>query len=222
MFWYWTGSTSLPRVILKSMRILLATTNRGKIRELKQILGQEGLEVIGLDKHVTTEELEVGSTFAENALLKARHYHLATGFVTISDDSGLEVDALGGAPGIASARYAGPEASDHDRINKLLGALENAGEGERGARFVCAAAIRWSSGERVFEDEARGRILREPRGDGGFGYDPVFYYPPLDRTFAQLSEEVKAKVSHRGLAFRRLADWLKQSALLDTLKRSEK
>lgn len=198
------------------MKLLLATTNRGKINELKGILGEQQIELVGLDAADSTEEIETGATFVENALLKARHYHERTGLPTIADDSGLEVFALDGRPGVASARYAGPDASDADRIRKLLGELNGVSDEQRTARFVCAAALVWDGGEQVFEDEARGRILRVPRGAGGFGYDPVFLYEPLGRTFAELSESEKAEISHRGRAFRRLAAWLKAARVLDS------
>ena len=198
------------------MKLLLATTNRGKISELNGILGQQQIDLVGLDAADSTEEIETGVTFSENALLKARHYHRRTGLPTIADDSGLEVFALDGRPGVASARYAGPEASDADRISKLLGELNDVSDEQRAARFVCAAALVWDGGEQVFADEARGRILRAPRGVGGFGYDPVFLYEPLGKTFAELSESEKAEISHRGRAFRRLAAWLKAARVLDT------
>jgi len=198
------------------MRVLLATTNQGKIKELTRILDQLQIEVIGLDPTATTEEIEIASTFAENALLKARHYHQSSGLPTIADDSGLEVEALDGAPGVTSARYAGAGASDADRIVKLLDELKDVPTGNRAARFVCAAAMVWDGGEQVFKDEARGVILDAPRGHNGFGYDPVFYYAPLGKTFAELSESEKADVSHRGRAFAQLTHWLKAARLLDT------
>lgn len=209
------------------MQILLATTNTGKLRELNRILAEAGLDVMSLDlaglgQLQTDEDIETGSTFAENALLKARYYHALTRMPTIGDDSGLEVDALSGAPGIYSARYAGPGASDRDRVDKLLGELKTVEQARRGARFVCAAAVVWDQGERVFVDEARGRLLDGLRGEGGFGYDPIFYYEPLGKTFAELTEEEKATVSHRGRAFRQLTDWLGESRLLDTLSSSDK
>jgi XTP/dITP diphosphohydrolase len=197
------------------MRALLATTNRGKILELTRILAGQGIEVMGLDDRATTEEIETGSTFAENALLKARHYHKHSGLPTIADDSGLEVEALGGAPGIASARYGGPGATDAERTAKLLAALKAVPPENRAARFVCAAAIVWSGGEQVFTEEAQGILLSEPRGQNGFGYDPVFYYAPLGRTFAELTQAEKSGVSHRGRAFHRLARWLDESGLLE-------
>ncbi len=194
----------------------MATTNTGKLRELKRILIDAGLDVVSLDlagfgQLQTDEDIETGSTFAENALLKAHYYHKLSGLPTIGDDSGLEVDALSGGPGIYSARYAGPGASDRDRVYKLLGELSAVEQARRGARFVCAAAIVWDDGECVFVDEARGRLLDEPRGEGGFGYDPIFYYEPLGKTFAELTEEEKTVVGHRGRAFRQLTEWLRQS-----------
>lgn len=209
---------AIPRVILLPMRILLATTNEGKIKELEQILCDEGLEVMGLGAMATKEDIETGSTFAENALIKARYYHSMSGLPAIADDSGLEVAALGGAPGLYSARYGGPDATDSDRVVKLLDEMAAVPPEARGARFVCAATIVWETGERVFEDEVRGFITDGPRGEGGFGYDPIFYYPPLEKTFAELMPLEKAEVSHRGRAFGRLAVWLRQARTLDRLK----
>ncbi len=201
------------------MRLLLATTNEGKIRELRQMLSDSRMEIVGLGDLAVREDIETGTTFEENALLKARYYHQMTGITTIADDSGLEVDALDGAPGVYSARYGGP--TDMDRTNKLLEAIRGVPEEKRGARFVCAAAIVWERGERVFEDEARGILLDHTRGAGGFGYDPIFFYPSLGKTFAELNHEEKEKVSHRGRAFRRLVAWL-SSSLLDTMKSSDR
>ncbi len=202
------------------MGLLLATTNKGKIAELSRMLGDRGLKVAGLDDLATSEDIETGSTFEENALLKARFYHRLTGLPTIADDSGLEVDALDGAPGIYSARCGGQ--TDRDRVIKLLDHLRDVPIEKRGARFVCAAAIVWDGGERVFEDEARGVITDSPSGNGGFGYDPVFYYEPLGCTFAEMSSEEKEKVSHRGRAFRRLVEWLNESQVLDSRKSDDR
>jgi XTP/dITP diphosphohydrolase len=195
------------------MELLLATTNEGKIKELRKILGEEGFELIGLGDWATEVE-ETGETFTENALLKARYYHQVSGLPTIADDSGLEVEALQGAPGVYSARYAGPGASDLDRLIKLLEEMKEAPTEKRAARFVCGAALVWNGGERVFAGEAHGTLLKELRGQGGFGYDPIFYYAPLGKTFAELTDKEKAEVSHRGIAFRQLAAWLKESANL--------
>lgn len=199
--------------ILKRVRILLATTNAGKLAEVKQILG-EHIEVIGLDASESTEEIETGATFMENALLKARYYYRISGIPTISDDSGLEVAALNGAPGIHSARYAGPGAEDRDRVNRLIDEMRGVPPHRRDAQFTCAAAIVWTSGEKVFVDSVTGKILEAPRGEAGFGFDPVFFYGPLGKTFAEISASAKAEVSHRGRAFRRLAEWLSESRIL--------
>lgn len=198
------------------MRILLATTNQGKVAELQQIMGEKGIELIGLSDSESTEPIETGRTFSENALLKANHYHRVAGLPTIADDSGLEVEALGGAPGVHSARYAGLGADDGARVTKLLEEMKDLPPRRRRARFVCAAAIVWEGGQKVVLDEARGVILQSPRGHNGFGYDPVFFYEPFGKTFAQLAPSEKAEVSHRGRAFRQLANWLSESGVLDT------
>ncbi len=197
------------------MQLLLATTNKGKIAELNQLLGDQDFEVVGLGSLATNEEIETGATFEENALLKAHYYHRLTGMITIADDSGLEVKALGGAPGIYSARYGGAQATDGDRFMKLLGALQGVKGEDRSARFVCAIAVVWQGGEVVFIDEARGVILEAPRGEGGFGYDPVFYYESLGKTFAELTPDEKSQISHRGRAATQLKAWLAKSGLLD-------
>lgn len=198
------------------MRVLLATTNQGKVAELKQIMGNKGIELIGLSDSESTERIETGRTFSENALLKANHYCRIAGLPTIADDSGLEVEALGGAPGVHSARYAGLGADDGARVTKLLDEMKDLPPHRRRARFVCAAAIVWEGGQKVVLEEARGVILTSPRGHNGFGYDPVFFYEPLGKTFAELAPSEKADVSHRGRAFRQLAAWLSESGVLDT------
>jgi len=147
---------------------------------------------------------------------------MLSGEPTIADDSGLEVEALGGAPGIHSARYAGPDASDADRVQKLLEQLKGVSRQRRSARFVCAAAFVWNEGEVVFLGEATGTILDAPRGNNGFGYDPVFFYEPLLKTFAELTPTEKAEVSHRGRAFQKLAAWLRESGVLDTRRSGDK
>jgi XTP/dITP diphosphohydrolase len=198
------------------VNVLLATTNLGKIAEVRLIMRERLIEVSGLTDALSTAEIETGSTFVENALLKARYYHRISNLPTVADDSGLEVDALGGAPGVYSARYAGPAADDGRRIAKLLDEMKGVAANCRGAQFTCAAAIVWDGGERVFQDRVRGLILERARGSNGFGYDPVFFYEPLGKTFAELAPSEKATISHRGLAFRRLAAWLSDSGVLDT------
>lgn len=198
------------------MRILLATTNQGKIAEVRRIMGEQLIELAGLVDSASTYEIETGSTFEENALLKARYYHRISKLPTIADDSGLEVEALGGAPGIYSARYAGPVARDADRIARLLDEMRDLKDRGRRAHFTCAAAVVWEGGEKVFQDKVQGVILESARGGNGFGYDPVFFYEQLGKTFAELTPSEKAEVSHRGRAFRRLAAWLSNSGVLDT------
>jgi XTP/dITP diphosphohydrolase len=202
--------------ILRSVRILLATTNKGKIAELKRIMGEQPVDIAWLSDEATTEGIETGSTFEENALLKARYYHRISSLPTIADDSGLQVEALDGAPGIYSARHAGPEASDAERIARLLESMKALDDRGRQARFTCAAAFVSEGQEKVFLDHVPGLILHRARGVQGFGYDPVFFYEPLGKTFAELSSIEKSTVSHRGRAFRRLAAWLNESGLLDT------
>lgn len=194
----------------KHSSLLLATRNSGKAHEIRQLL--QGLDLALYDLSAwpdLPEAEETGISFSENALLKARYYHRHTGLVTLADDSGLEVDALGGAPGVHSARYAGHHATDAQRVAKLLDALRDVPDTQRGARFVCVIALVGPNQlERIFTGVCLGRITHVPRGDGGFGYDPVFEYPPLGKTFAQLSREEKSAVSHRGHAMRQLRQFL--------------
>jgi XTP/dITP diphosphohydrolase len=178
-------------------------------------MATQNIEVVGLPDSELTEVIEAGSTFAENALMKAQYYHRISGLLTVADDSGLEVEALGGAPGIYSGRYAGPDASDAHRVVMLLEQMKDLSD-ERRARFICAAAVAWDGGEKVFLGEVQGVILKSGRGENGFGYDPVFLYEPLGKTFAELTSSEKLEVSHRGRAFRRLTAWLSKSRLLDT------
>lgn len=186
------------------MRVLLATRNAGKKREYQAMLSDVGLELVSLDDlGIELQVEETGATFAENARLKARAFGQASGLVTLADDSGLEVDALGGAPGVLSARYAGEGATDRDRYLKLLSALQGTPYRSRTARFRCVIAIAWLDGH---FDEAdgvcEGVIADEPKGCHGFGYDPVFYLPEFGKTMAELSSTVKNEISHRGIALR--------------------
>jgi XTP/dITP diphosphohydrolase len=176
--------------------LVVATSNPGKLREMQAYLASSGWELT-----LKPEELEIeetGETFAANACLKASEVAKATGKWAIADDSGLQVDALNGAPGVYSARYG---KTDADRIARLLKELDN--ETNRKAQFMCAVAIARPDGEIVLQCEGicRGEILHTPRGEGGFGYDPVFYVPEKQLTFAQMTPEVKKSVSHRGKAF---------------------
>ncbi|MCC3763770.1 RdgB/HAM1 family non-canonical purine NTP pyrophosphatase [Glycomyces sp. TRM65418] len=191
------------------MRMLLATRNQGKVRELRQILASAAphVELVGLDAVAEYPETpETASTFAGNALLKAHDGVERTGLATIADDSGLAVDALNGMPGVLSARWAGRAKDDAANNALLLDQLADVPDDRRGAKFVCAAAIVWPDGrELVVHGEMHGRIGREPKGDQGFGYDPLFTPDGFDRTSAELSPDEKNAISHRGKAFRELA-----------------
>jgi XTP/dITP diphosphohydrolase len=190
--------------------VVLATRNRGKIAELSKLLEGFHLEVAGLDAFPQVGEVpETGDTFAANALEKARTVAGLTGLVAVADDSGLEVDALGGAPGVYSARYAGEKAGDAANNAKLLAALAGVPAGRRAARFRCVMAAAAPGGETLLAEGAwEGEIALELTGEGGFGYDPLFFDPRLGRTAAQLTREEKNAVSHRGKALRSLlAGW---------------
>jgi XTP/dITP diphosphohydrolase len=187
--------------MLKSL--LLATRNPGKLKEITSILGDSGWSFRSLQEFEDVETAEEnGETYSENAIAKARFYTAATGLWTLSDDSGLEVEALGGAPGVFSARYAGENATDADRRDLLLSELAKTGDGNRSARFVAAVAIAKADGEvlNVSEGICEGTITFAPRGNSGFGYDPLFIPNGYDQTFAELSETIKNRISHRGRA----------------------
>ena len=180
-------------------RLVFATTNPGKLREVAEILGAEGVEVVGIDDVAPGwQVVEDGITFAENARIKARDLARRTGLPVLGDDSGLEVDALGGRPGVRSARYAGEDATDAENVTQLLAELGDVADHARTAAFRCALALAWPDGSLV-EAEGRcdGRIARAPRGSGGFGYDPVFLDPASGRTFGELPAEAKNAFSHR-------------------------
>ena len=190
--------------------VVLATRNRGKIAELSKLLEGFHLEVRGLDAFPEVGEVpETGDTFAANALQKASTVAGLTGLVAVADDSGLVVDALGGAPGVYSARYAGEKAGDAANNAKLLAALAGVPAGRRQARFRCVMAAAAPNGETLLAEGAwEGEIALALTGEGGFGYDPLFFDPALGRTAAQLDREEKNAVSHRGRALRALlAAW---------------
>jgi XTP/dITP diphosphohydrolase len=194
-----------------SAKLLLATRNAKKLEELQRILdealGGQAVDLVGLADVPAYEEVpETGLTFAENALLKAREGARHTGLPTVADDSGLAVDALGGMPGVFSARWSGRHGDDKANLDLVLGQLSDVDDAHRGAAFVCAAALVLPGGhEQLVEGEQRGRLLRAPRGTGGFGYDPVFLGDGQTRTNAELSPREKDAISHRGAAFRALA-----------------
>jgi XTP/dITP diphosphohydrolase len=188
-------------------RLVLATGNAGKLREMRAILAPWRVEVRALSEYTTGAAEETGLSFVENAILKARHAAAAAGLPAIADDSGLEVDALGGAPGVYSARWAGPQADDAANNARLLAELESVPDAERGARYRCAMV--YLRGPRdaspvVCQASWEGRIARLPRGSGGFGYDPLFLVGEATTTAAELDPADKNGVSHRGRALRAL------------------
>jgi XTP/dITP diphosphohydrolase len=191
-------------------RLVVATLNRGKGRELTRLLADFPFEIVLLaDVPGARLPEETGTTYAENALIKARAAARATGLPALGDDSGLEVDALGGAPGLYSARFGGPGLDDAGRIALLLERLVAVPDERRTARFRCVVAFVGTDGEeRLAEGTVEGTITRVPRGAGGFGYDPVFFHPPNRCTLAELPEEDKLRVDHRGAAVRALRQLL--------------
>ncbi len=187
------------------MKLVLATRNLGKVRELSDMLSQQcSIEVLSMrDFPEAPDVVEDGETYQDNAKKKAVDIAKYVGVLALADDSGLEIDALGGAPGVHSARYAGSDASDADRIAKLLAATRNVPDDERTARFKCAVAVAEPNGRAdVVMGVCDGKIIREPRGNQGFGYDPVFVPHGYDKTFAELGEQIKNHISHRAKAFR--------------------
>lgn len=190
--------------------VVLATRNKGKIAELEALLAGFGLHVLGLGAFPDLGEIEeTGTTFAENARLKARTVANATGLVALADDSGLAVDALSGAPGVYSARYSGQDATDATNNAKLLATLADVPEAQRGCRFISVVAAHAPNGAEILaEGRWEGRVLHAPCGQGGFGYDPLFLDPELGRAAAELSPQEKNARSHRGHALRALLqDW---------------
>ena len=194
------------------MRLLVATTNRNKLREIRSLLSGVDLDLLTLhDLAPIDEPEETGATFAENARLKAHHYAAASGLTTVAEDSGLVIDALDGEPGVRSARFLRPAESYPERFAEIVRRLAEHPERGRAARFLCAVAV-VENGRIVFETvgTVEGEITGPPRGEHGFGYDPIFYYPPYGRTLAEVSESEKLAVAHRGQAFRSLAGWLRE------------
>lgn len=191
------------------MKFYLASQNKGKIRELTEILAPIGIEIEPIPADFPEIE-ETGTTFEENAKIKAQTVCEALGAPTIADDSGLEVDALNGEPGVYSVRWAGEGRTDHERNLMLLERMRSVPETERGAKFVCVAACAFPNGKTLaVRGECRGTILPEERGEGGFGYDPIFCVPEYSCTFGELEREVKNSISHRARAFAALGSALR-------------
>ena len=192
--------------------LLLASQNPGKLNEMRQLLSGLPFRVLSpVDLGIREAPEETGQTFLENAILKARHYARLSDLLTVADDSGISVDALGGAPGLYSSRFGGEGATDADRNALLLDKLGGVPDDRRGARFTSAVAV--ARGDEVLfqvEEKVEGRIAPEPRGPHGFGYDPLFFYPPFGCTFGEAAPADKDRVSHRGKAFARLREFLRQ------------
>ena len=203
------------------MRVLIATSNAGKLRDFAAAAKTFGVDVEALPGYSSVSApVEDQPTFEGNARKKAEHYsRVAPGELVLADDSGLEVAALGGAPGVYSARYAALEhggdgnSSDAENNARLLRELSSTDEDHRQARFICViAAARDGKTLGTFHGAAEGMVLHQPRGSGGFGYDPLFWFPAIDRTFAELDPEEKASYSHRGQAFRKFLEWIEEAA----------
>ncbi len=189
--------------MLKPPRLLIATTNAGKIRELRELFSGISLSMCSLSDYPEfPEAVETGITFEENAILKARHYSSLSGQWTLADDSGLEVEALGGTPGVYSARYGGTQATYLERMAQLLSELNETGDAARRARFACVLALVRPGDEEIitFHGVCHGSIARRPRGSGGFGYDPIFIPDGYTQTFGEISSEAKQRLSHRSRA----------------------
>ncbi len=191
----------------KPTKLVLASSNQGKLREINQLIGGIGLEAVPQSEFDVPDANETGLSFVENAILKARHAAKLTGLPAIADDSGLEVDALNGAPGIYSARFAGKDASDTDNLQKLLVDLKAVPEEQRTARFQCLMVFMSHENDPtpiICQGTWEGHILSAPQGENGFGYDPVFWVPGEQCASAELAPVVKNRLSHRGQALRRL------------------
>jgi XTP/dITP diphosphohydrolase len=185
------------------MRLLIATTNLGKVREYQQLLNSHNCDLVGLaDVGITQDVEETGSTYEANALLKAREYAALSGLLTLADDSGLEVDALAGRPGVHSARYA-PDSPT--RIRRLLAEMQNVPADQRSARFQCVIALAWPDGRtEIISGTCEGWITSEARGSNGFGFDPVFYVSERGLTMAELPDDIKNQISHRARAAQKM------------------
>jgi XTP/dITP diphosphohydrolase len=190
--------------------LLVATTNAGKLREIRSLLASVPIELITLrDLEPIEEPEEIGLTFDENARLKALYYSAHSGMTTVAEDSGLVIDGMDGEPGVRSARFLRPDATYPERFAEIFHRLSGPPEKTRAARFVCALAVA-NAGQIIHEARGtvEGEIAREARGTAGFGYDPIFYFPPYGSTLAEVAEHEKLAVAHRGQAFRSLASWL--------------
>ncbi len=196
------------------LTLVIATKNKGKIKELNQILKDLQIKLKSLDDFENIQEVaETGKTFAENAKLKAESYAIQTGSWALADDSGLEVEALNNAPGVFSARYAGESSDDEKNINKLLNELDKSNNINRYARFVCVIAIANEIGKTQFiaKGICNGRIAEKPFGTNGFGYDPLFIPDGFEKTFGELTSDIKHKISHRAIALKKIIDFFNEN-----------
>lgn len=193
-------------------KLLLATRNKGKVREIQALLADSGVKVLSLSDYPDIPDIpEDGATFEENAVFKAQEVARLTGEITLADDSGLEVDALNGEPGVHSARFAGETKNDEANNTKLIALLEDVPPAHRTARFRCVIALVTPDGYvHTADDACEGLIILKPRGDNGFGYDPLFYVPEYDQTFAELPLDIKNRISHRGRALAQVKDLVRQ------------
>lgn len=206
-----------------NLQLLIASKNIGKIREFKQLLADLPINLHSASEFESIPEPEeTGETFAANAILKARYYAEKTGLISLADDSGLAVDALNGAPGVFSARYAGADATNAERIDKLLNELKKTTVEKRSARFICAIAISTQTGKIINLTEAacEGKIAFQPNGINGFGYDPIFVPDGFSQSFGELSDEIKHKISHRGQAIEKIIEFLRDFAISQLAFRS--
>jgi XTP/dITP diphosphohydrolase len=204
-------------MVRSSTKLLIATRNSGKTEEIRSLLKGVELDVVSLRDFPEIDTVEeTGGTYEKNALLKCITYARESGLWALADDSGLEVDALDGAPGVFSARYGGTEATDADRVDLLLSRLSEISDDRRSARFRCFAAIADPDANviKIAEGTCEGRIARAPRGNNGFGYDPVFIPVGYDVTFAELPAEEKDRISHRAIAMRKIREFLQQLSSL--------
>jgi XTP/dITP diphosphohydrolase len=196
------------------LKLLVATGNRGKLTEIRQLLKGCAIEIVGLDQFDSPPEvIEDGDTFTANAIKKATQMAAFSGLLTLADDSGLAVDALGGEPGVYSARYAGEQGDDAANNAKLLVHMADVVDEKRQAAFHCVMALAWPDGRcQTFDGQISGMLMRAERGTGGFGYDPLFMVPEYGQTTAELSMDIKNRISHRGQALRKVVPLLKELA----------
>ncbi len=197
-------------IISSIVKIVVATTNEGKLRELCELLDNSRFELLSLKQFDVNEVSETGATFAENADRKASGYAGQTGYWTLADDSGLEVKALGGAPGVRSARYLGEDSSDSENVEKVLQEVAQTKDKQRLARFACAISVSDPNGNVRFRAEGfcDGSLSNQPRGTNGFGYDPIFIPDGYRKTFGELDSALKQRLSHRAIAFKKIIEFL--------------